>query len=328
MRAVRLGLLAVAIASTGCAAIFRGGSPTVHFDSNPSGARVEVKGKDLGVTPNDAEVSRGGLTVVTVRKDGYQENVGIVRKKVNGLWLTLDILLCPVTICIPLIVDGVSGSWNNVPPTYSATLDPLPQQQMRPGPVATAAPTATATAPVTTPPSTMSESERKATARAAYMEGAALQEKGDCASALPRFEAAQKLFDAPTHIIRIAQCQAQTGRLVEAQENYETLVHANLGPQPPDAFKQAQDAAKKELLAVKPRVPSLRLEVTPAPATLGGLLVQINGRPMPNELLGIARPMNPGTYKIVVSARGMRTRTVDIELKEGQHPVHAVALTR
>ena len=37
--------------------------------------------------------------------------------------------------------------------------------------------------------------------------------------ALRRFEAAQSLFDAPTHLLHIAECQALTGKLVEAQEN-------------------------------------------------------------------------------------------------------------
>src|SRR5262249_40398378 len=62
----------------------------------------------------------------------------------------------------------------------------------------------------------MSEGEKKAAARAAYQEGVQLQDQGKPAEALARFEAAQGLYDAPTHLLHIAECQALTGKLVEA----------------------------------------------------------------------------------------------------------------
>src|SRR4051794_25209468 len=93
----------------------------------------------------------------------------------------------------------------------------------------------------------MSDGERKAAARAAYTEGVELQEKGKPTEALARFEAAEKLFDAPTHVLRIAECQALTGKLVEASETYETLIRKTLPPNSPDAFVQAQEQGKAEL---------------------------------------------------------------------------------
>ena len=43
-----------------------------------------------------------------------------------------------------------------------------------------------------------------------------------------RFQYAQRMFDAPTHLLHIAQCLVATGKLVEAQETYETLTHHEL----------------------------------------------------------------------------------------------------
>src|SRR4051794_18719557 len=40
----------------------------------------------------------------------------------------------------------------------------------------------------------MSDVERKAAARAAFAEGVELQERSDCAHALPRFESAERLY--------------------------------------------------------------------------------------------------------------------------------------
>jgi hypothetical protein len=114
----------------------------------------------------------------------------------------------------------------------------------------------------------LSEGERKAAARAAYTEGVTLQEKGNPAEALARFEAAEKLFDAPTHLLHIAECQALTGRLVEASETYETLIRKSYGKDAPEVFLQAQDQGRAELAQLKPRVPTMRVLVKPDPQTL------------------------------------------------------------
>jgi len=170
----------------------------------------------------------------------------------------------------------------------------------------------------TSAPPQMSEPERKAAARAAYAEGVQLQEKKDCAGALPRFESAERLFDAPTHLLHIAQCQEATGRLVEAQETYATLSHLSLDKQSPAAFREAQETGRAEQARLKPRVPTLRLDTSPQPATLRGLVVQINGTQMPADLVGIARPINPGRYHVTMTAGPGRSASGDIEVREGE----------
>jgi hypothetical protein len=163
----------------------------------------------------------------------------------------------------------------------------------------------------------MSEGEKKAAARAAYTEGVSLQDKGNPAEALARFEAAQKLFDAPTHLLHIAECQALTGKLVEASETYETLIRKPLGKDAPDAFVQAQEQGKAELTQLRQRIPTMRVTVKPEPQSLQNLQITVNDKQMPAELVGIARPVNPGAYKISASATGWGTPApVDTEVKE------------
>ncbi|HEY8080129.1 MAG TPA: carboxypeptidase-like regulatory domain-containing protein [Labilithrix sp.] len=162
----------------------------------------------------------------------------------------------------------------------------------------------------------MNDAEKKATARVAFTDGVALQDKGDCASALTKFETAERLHDAPTHLLHIAECQASTGKLVEAQETYETLAHMTLDKAAPDAFRQAQDQGKKELTAEKARVPTLAIKVTPANAP--GLVVQVNGARLANDLVGLARPTNPGTYKLTATATGYKTANADVPVVEGE----------
>jgi hypothetical protein len=146
-----------------------------------------------------------------------------------------------------------------------------------------------------------------------------LQEKGKPAEALARFEAAQKLFDAPTHLLHIAQCQALTGKLVEAAETYRTLVRKQLPPQSPGAFVQAQKQARDELARLQPRISRMRITLKPEPQSLQNLQITMNDRAMPAEIVGIARPVNPGTYTLSATATGWATRTpMIVEVNEAE----------
>jgi hypothetical protein len=151
----------------------------------------------------------------------------------------------------------------------------------------------------------MSDSERKASARAAYQEGVELQAQKSWPEALGRFQFAQRLVDAPTHLLHIAECQVAVGKLVEAQESYEVLTHRELPAGSPEPFRDAVETGTRELADLQPRIPTLRIEVRPAPATLRNLALTLNGRPLPPEVIGIARPINPGTYQITATAWGL-----------------------
>ncbi len=326
-------LATASLSLTGCAAVFRSSKVPVEFQSEPAGAEARISTGGTTQTPGVVEVPRNGTAQVTVRKPNHEDHFGIVKKRLNPGWVTVDIITCvfPVALCIPLLVDAVTGAWNDVPDTYNAKL--VPSGPPGAGPVGSVPPpvasAGTVTSnpvsgsvagspaiPVTAPPPSMSESERKSSARAAFQEGMTLMEKSP-AEALSKFQAAQKLFDAPTHIYRIGQCLALTGKLVEAQEVYEVLTRRDLPANSPEAFKDAQENGRKELEKLRTRIPTLRVLVLPPPASLQNLVVQVNGAIMPNELIGIARPINPGAYHITASAKDLKTAPLDVKLEEG-----------
>jgi hypothetical protein len=319
-----------ALGSLGCAAVFRDGKSPVRVESDPAGASVDAK-EGAGATPLVVPVPRSGITELRVTMPGFEEHHGLVRKRVNGWWLTLDLATCivPVMLCVPLFVDAVSGAWYDVDEKYRAHLLPL-GTALTPGYGAdgsvyvtrrpTAAPTTvtatTAVVPAPAATSTMSDSERKASARAAYQEGMDLQAQKS-PDALARFQYAQRLFDAPTHLLHIAECLVVSGKLVEAQETYETLTHRELPADAPAPFREAVEAGKRELADLQPRIPTLRIEVKPSPSTLRNLTLSLNGRPVPNEVIGIARPVNPGAYRITATAWGIPpSKEVTVTLAE------------
>jgi PEGA domain-containing protein len=334
VRCARLALLLFALPQLGCAAMFRERNARVRIESDPAGADAREGERWIGATPTEAVVKRRGSTTVTVTKAGFVQQSGRVRKRVNREWLILDIATCIPALCIPLVVDAVTGAWLNVDATYTATLEPevagaTSSTTASTTPSASGAPTTPAPTPSNVPRGPeMSESERKATARAAYVEGVQLQDKRDHAGALARFETAQRLFTAPTHLQHIAQCQLALGKLVEAQETYESLARTKLGPTPSEAFREAQEEARKELPRLRSRIPTLRIDLAPPAGSLPDLVVKVNGGALPNEVLGLARPVNPGPYKISASAPGYASATAEVDVKEGASRTVDMKLSR
>jgi hypothetical protein len=158
----------------------------------------------------------------------------------------------------------------------------------------------------------VTESERAA-ARQLFHEGDELQRAGRFTEALDKFQRAQQFFSAPTNMLRIAECEAALGRLVESAESYRALVRTPLPPGSPPAFQAAVDQARGELAQVEPRVPRLVVQLQPATAAPQ---VQIDGQPVPAALLGEPFPLDPGPHKVLLSASGFVSSEQSVVLKE------------
>ena len=142
----------------------------------------------------------------------------------------------------------------------------------------------------------------RAAARELFREGDELQRAGKFAEALDKFQRAQQAFSAPTNMLRIAECDAALGRLVESAESYRAIVRTPLPPGSPAAFQAAVDQAKAELSQVEPRVPKLVVQIEPA--NLPNAQMQIDGQHVPGALIGAPIPLDPGTHSVSVVAQG------------------------
>jgi hypothetical protein len=155
-----------------------------------------------------------------------------------------------------------------------------------------------------------------------FKQGDELQRAGRFAEALDKFERAQQAFSAPTNELRIAECNAALGRLVESAEAYRTVVRTPLPAGSPPAFQAAVDQAKAELEQVEPRVPKIIVQVQPA---VSAASLQIDGQNVPPALLGASMPLDPGTHRVSVVAQGYGSAEQVISLKEREtRPVQFV----
>lgn len=159
-----------------------------------------------------------------------------------------------------------------------------------------------------------SEDEKRNAARDLGLKGNAAYEQGDFATAIDLYRRASSLYPVPTLSVRLGRALVKLGRLVEAEEAYIKTLRYELPATAPDAFKQAIVVAKADLAELSPRVPRLKLSVTGATQPT----VTIDSKLLEPALVGIARKVDPGTYKIRAEAPGSLPSETTVELKEGE----------
>jgi hypothetical protein len=166
--------------------------------------------------------------------------------------------------------------------------------------------------------------EDVATARSLGTEGTRLADTGDCKAAIPKLDAAEKLYHAPTTLDRLGECQISVGQLVAGTESLNRVVRESLAPTAPAAFLAAKKRAQQALTAAQPRIGSVKIHVDGAPADK--LAITIDGAAVSSALLDADRPTDPGTHEITVSSPGYRTTTATLTVREGAEATVALKL--
>lgn len=148
-------------------------------------------------------------------------------------------------------------------------------------------------------PAAAQSAEDVAAARTLAADGAKLFNSGDFAGAIDRFTRAESLYHAPPHVLYLARANAKLGKLVVAREHYLKLSKETLAPNAPKAFVDAKKSAEEELKAVEPKIGSLEIVLKGVPAG-AKVDVSVDGAPVSAALVGVHRPIDPGTHKIEV----------------------------
>ena len=148
--------------------------------------------------------------------------------------------------------------------------------------------------------------------------------EGRWSDAIDLMSRAEKLVHSPTHLLYLARAQEKLGKLVKAQESYLKITREKLAPNAPAAFHTAQKDAKKELEALTPRIPFVTVAVQgagPLPVT-----VTMDGIKVPDALVGVPRPVDPGEHKLQAHAEGMSSSVSTISVSEGSRETVVLTL--
>ncbi len=167
--------------------------------------------------------------------------------------------------------------------------------------------------------------QERAGARKAAEAGAQAFEEGRFADALELMSKAESLVHATPHLLYIARSHAALGHLVAAQEAYMRIVNAPLPANAAPVLVETRDAAAKELETLEPRIPQLTIQITGA--STSDVTVTIDGKPVPNALLGIGTPVDPGTHEIEASGASVSSARTSVTLTEGGKEEVSLAVT-
>jgi hypothetical protein len=164
-----------------------------------------------------------------------------------------------------------------------------------------------------------------ALARQRFQKGLDLFGAGDFSGALVEFRASNALYASPNSRLYVARCLSRLGRLADAFGEYERTIgegeeRAAIDPR----YAEAAAAAKKEIEAVRPKIARVRVQITGAvPA---GAHVEVAGKVLPNEGIGLLVPVMPGTVLVRVTAEGHRDAQTTVEVAAGATHTVQVAL--
>lgn len=158
--------------------------------------------------------------------------------------------------------------------------------------------------------------EEKAAARSLATQGAEALGSGKFADAIDLVSRAESIVHAPTHLLMIGRAQVGLGKLVAARETFLKLTREELAAGAPDAFKNAQAAARDELAAIEPKVASLRIVLDGLGAKK--VTVKMDDQPVPLALIGVFRPVDPGKHEIAVFPVGQSPVKGAVDIKDGE----------
>jgi hypothetical protein len=146
-------------------------------------------------------------------------------------------------------------------------------------------------------------------AEALFRDGRAAAGKQDWPTACAKFEGSLRLDPAVGTVFNLADCKEHVGKLASAWQLFERVVHEL------PAGDDRLSIAKGRRDALGKRVPRLTLrlgEGAPSGTTVRRDEVELGG-----ASLGTALPVDPGKHVVTIRAPGRKTRTVTIEIGEG-----------
>jgi hypothetical protein len=167
--------------------------------------------------------------------------------------------------------------------------------------------------------------EERSGARAAGIAGLEAFSGGKYDQAVDYFSRAESLMHAPTHLLYLGRANAKLGHLVSAREYYLKLTQERLPATASKPFRDAQASGDKELADLEPRLPYVSVVVQGT----GGKDVQVtrDQERIPQALLGVPHPEDPGTHTFKATADGMESAPSTVLLKEGAHETVVLTLT-
>jgi hypothetical protein len=155
-----------------------------------------------------------------------------------------------------------------------------------------------------------STSSDTALAEELYQQGKRLMSEGHHAEACPKLAESQRLAPGMGTLLTLAVCHEGEGKLASAWAEFTEVLPAARRANRQDRAQYAE----QHIAALAPRLSRLKI-IVPSDAQLPGLVVQLNAAPVSAAALGVAAPVDGGTFTVTASAPEKQSWSQQIVVK-------------
>ncbi len=151
--------------------------------------------------------------------------------------------------------------------------------------------------------------EQTAAARALFQQGMRAVDAQDWATAADLLGRSQALRSSPVVRYNLALALIELGHLVEASEHLRAARRES--PEGSDAARLTSE----QLALVEPRLGRLQIDVSGPRSTVE---VRLDGEIVPDALVGVERPADPGTHRVSLHRGGQELASQELAVNSGR----------
>jgi serine/threonine-protein kinase len=150
-----------------------------------------------------------------------------------------------------------------------------------------------------------------------FQEGRTLFQAGKFAEACPKLAESQRLDPATGTLLTLALCHESEGKLASAWAEFTDVEGRSQREGRDDRVKIAREHAA----ALRPRLSTLTVEVSPEAAQTPGLELRVDGVALGSGSFGVAVPVDGGEHRVEASAPGKAPWQTPVSVKPASDAV-------
>lgn len=158
-------------------------------------------------------------------------------------------------------------------------------------------------------PAAAQDAQTTAAARALFEEGMGAVDRGEFVIAVDRLRRSLELRDS--QVVRFNLALA----LLEVREYLEATEHLRLVQRRAEPDSELRRTAEERLAAAEARLGRLRVVID---GDTDGVTTQIDGHPMPDALVGVEQPSNPGVHQIAIFRGDRQLASTEATVETGR----------
>ena len=153
----------------------------------------------------------------------------------------------------------------------------------------------------------------KAAAEALFDQGVRLMKQNSFSDACPKLEESERIDPAVGTLLYLGECYERVGKTASAWATFREAASLANNSNQADRARVAGGRAQD----LEGKLSRLSIELAPDVARIAGVVVKRSGQRLESSLYGTPLPVDPGEYRVEVSAPGYETWTTPIKVEAG-----------